>query len=194
MAAAYGKSDLLRVLLDFGLEPKGDTEETPPPFCLAAVNGHLDAFALLETHLDLSESVQFQLAQLLVWGMADKVASEEFKELLGRIPLEKVSELPLCDSTLLQHLAYMGKRTAVALLLQNGVDPMVTTERNEKTAEDWASSYSKVGVLVELAKVKEISADIMSSDIWSKVHGEQMLAMGERICSLLEKNSLGAEL
>ena len=65
---------------------------------------------------------------------------------------------------------------------------MVTTERNETTAEEWASSYSKVGVLVELAKVKEISADIMSSDIWSKVQGEQMLAMGERICSLLEKN------
>ena len=70
---------------------------------------------------------------------------------------------------------------------------MVTTERNETTAEEWASTYSKVGVLVELAKVKEISADIMSSDIWSKVQGEQMLAMGERICSLLEKNSLQAE-
>ena len=67
---------------------------------------------------------------------------------------------------------------------------MVTTERNETTAEEWAKQYSKVGVLVELAKVKEISADIMASDIWSKVQGEQMLAMGERICSLLEKNSL----
>ena len=70
------------------------------------------------------------------------------------------------------------------------VDPMVTTERNDRTAEEWASKYSKVGVLVELAKVKEISADIMASDIWSKVQGEQMLAMGERICSLLEKKSL----
>jgi len=188
MAAAYGKSDLLRVLLDFGLDPKDHIEGTPPPFCLAAVNGHLDAFAQFD--FDDSEPIQFQLAQLLVWGMAEKVPSEDFKELLGKIPLEKVSNVPLCDSTLLQHLAYRGRRTAVALLLQNGVDPMVTTERNETTAEEWASKYSKVGVLVELAKVKEISADIMASDIWSKVQGEQMLAMGERICSLLEKNSL----
>ena len=67
---------------------------------------------------------------------------------------------------------------------------MVTTERSESTAEELASDYRKVGVLVELAKVKEVSADIMSSEIWSKVQGEQMLAMGERICSLLEKNSL----
>ena len=67
---------------------------------------------------------------------------------------------------------------------------MVTTERSESTAEELASEYRKVGVLVELAKVKEVSADIMSSEIWSKVQGEQMLAMGERICSLLEKNSL----
>ena len=70
---------------------------------------------------------------------------------------------------------------------------MVTTERSESTAEELASEYRKVGVLVELAKVKEVSADIMSSEIWSKVQGEQMLAMGERICSLLEKNSLSAE-
>ena len=67
---------------------------------------------------------------------------------------------------------------------------MVTTERSETTAEELASDYRKVGVLVKLAKVKEVSADIMSSEIWSKVQGEQMLAMGERICSLLEKNSL----
>ena len=71
---------------------------------------------------------------------------------------------------------------------------MVTTERNDRKAEEFASKYGKVGVLAELAKVKEISADIMSSDIWSKVQGEQMLAMGERICSLLEKNSLSAEM
>ena len=80
------------------------------------------------------------------------------------------------------------------------VDPSVTTKENETTPEEWANRYNKVGVLVELAKVKELSADIMSGSIWSSVQREQMLAMGEKICSqqaklisLLEKSSLGAD-
>ena len=48
------------------LDPKAHTEETPPPFVLAAVNGHLEAFALLDPHLEKdSENLQFELAQ--VW-------------------------------------------------------------------------------------------------------------------------------
>ena len=67
---------------------------------------------------------------------------------------------------------------------------MATTEKNEATPEVWASKYKQVGVLVELAKVKEVSADIVSSEIWSKVQAEQMLAMGKRICSLLERSKI----
>ena len=44
------------------LDPKDHIEGTPPPFCLAAVNGHLDAFAQFD--FDDSEPIQFQLAQV----------------------------------------------------------------------------------------------------------------------------------
>ena len=47
------------------LDPKAHTEETPPPFVLAAVNGHLEAFALLAPHLEKDpENLQFELAQV----------------------------------------------------------------------------------------------------------------------------------
>ena len=96
-----------------------------------------------------------------------------------------------------------GKRAAIffsASSFSSSSSALFQVAKNETTAEEWANRYNKVGVLVELAKVKELSADIMSGSIWSSVQREQMLAMGEKICSqqaklisLLEKSSLGAD-
>lgn len=70
------------------------------------------------------------------------------------------------------------------------VDPSASVEKNERTPEEWAFKYDRVGVLVELAKVKEVSPEIMSSNLWSFVQREQMISMGGRMCSLLEKNTV----
>ena len=70
------------------------------------------------------------------------------------------------------------------------VDPSASVEKNERTPEELAFTYDRVGVLVELAKVKEVSPEIMSSNLWGFVQREQMISMGERICSLLEKNTV----
>ena len=90
--------------------------------------------------------INFILQQLLVWAMThcgdnnnchNWKASDQFKELLGSIPADQVnvpyllriidkqyelqvSEESVCGSTLLQNSAWMGNRSAVALLLQHG--------------------------------------------------------------------------
>jgi len=119
-SAAEGKTEYLQLLLDHGLDPDCHAEGTPRAVELAAVNGHVEAFSLLAArlHMDSHNSEWFQLGQLLVFGMAGKV--DEFKELLTRVPLDKVSSQPVYRSTLLQEFARCGKASAVAALLQYG--------------------------------------------------------------------------
>merc|ERR1719500_1443608 len=172
-AAARGKTDLLQILLDHGLDPEARVEDTPRAVELAAVNGRVETFAALAAHLHIdSDDEWFQLVQLLVWGMSGNgpnhcrnwKASEEFKE-------------PVWGSTLLQYFAWCGNRSAVALLLQHGADPTATTAKNPKLPERWAYEANHVGVLVELAKVKEVDPEIMSSSL-----GELVLKEEEREC------------
>jgi len=181
-AAARGKTDLLQLLLDHGLDPEAHQEDSPRAVELAAVNGRVESFAALAAHLQIdSDNEWFQLAQLLVWGMTGDgpnhcynwKASEEFKELLGNIPQAKVSKESVCGSTLLQDFAWCGNRSAVALLLKHGADPTAVTAKNPKLPERWAYESNHVGVLVELAKVKEVDPEIMSSSLGELVQKEE---------------------
>ena len=52
-------------------------------------------------------------------------------------------------------------------------DPSVTTAKNPKLPERWAYEFNHVGVLAELAKVKEVEADIMSSSLGELVQKEE---------------------
>jgi len=185
-AAARGRSDLLQLLLDHGGDPEAHQEDTPRAVELAAVNGRIETFAALAAHLQIdSDDEWFQLAQLLVWGMSGDgpnhchgwKASEEFKELLGNIPPSKVSKASVCGSTLLQDFAWCGNRSAGALLLQHGADPIATTAKNPKLPERWAYEHNHFGVLVELSKVKEVDPEIMLSSL-----GELVLKEEEREC------------
>ena len=46
-------------------DPNAHSDETPPPFLLAAVNGHMEAFEVLAPHAEKnSDSLQFELAQV----------------------------------------------------------------------------------------------------------------------------------
>jgi len=76
-------------------------------------------------------------------------------------------------STLLQYFAWCGNRSAVALLLQHGAKPTATTAENPKLPERWAYEHNHVGVLVELAKVKEVDPDIMSSSLGELVRKQE---------------------
>jgi len=177
-AAAHGKTEYLRLLLDHGLEHNSQVEETPTAVQLAACNGHIDAFSLLTAtpHMDSDNSEWLQLGQLLVFGMAGKV--DEFKELLTRVPLDKVNSQPVYRSTLLQELARSGKESAVAALLQYGVDPEFTLDastQNGWTPEMLAFKKNQLEVLVELNKFKELQPCIMESSL-----GMQILRREER--------------
>ena len=52
-------------------------------------------------------------------------------------------------------------------------DPSVTTAKNPKLPERWAYEFNHVGVLAELAKVKEVEPDIMSSSLGVLVQKEE---------------------
>jgi len=179
-AAARGKTHLLQHLLDHGLDPKAHLDDSPTAVELAADHGHAETFALLAAKLEM-DSDWLKLAQVLVWMMSGDgknhchnwKPSEEFKELLGSIPADQVSKESVCGSTLLQNSAWIGNRSAVALLLQHGADPTATTVKNPKLPERWAYEHNHVGVLVELAKVKEVEPDIMSSSLGVLVQKEE---------------------
>jgi len=181
-AAAKGHTEILQLLLDHGLDPEAHLEDSPTAVELAAVNGCVKTFALLKARLQTdSNSEWFQLAQLLVWGMSGHEGnhchnwkpSEEFKELLGKIPPAKVSQESVCRSALLQAFALAGNRSGVALLLKHGADPTATTVENPKLAERWAFNFNHVGVLAELAKVKDLGSDINVSSLGELVRKEE---------------------
>merc|ERR1719430_2972985 len=96
--------------------------------------------------------------------------SKEFKQLLQSLPPTKVSKESVCGSTLLQDFARCGNRSAVAALLRHGANPAATTVKNPKLPERLAYEHEHVGVLVELAKVKDVEPKIM----WSAL-GELVL-------------------
>merc|ERR1712037_646182 len=129
----------------------------------------VDVFSVLAAKLkmDSQNSEWFQLGQLLVLGMARQ--DDEFKELLGRVPLEKVSKEPVCKSTLLQDFARAGRAFAVTALLQYGVDPEAVTENNECSPEILAWKNNHLEVLVEMNKFKELKSCIMESDLGREV-------------------------
>merc|ERR1712192_142308 len=171
--AAEGKTDYIRLLLDHGLEPEWHCEGTPRAVELAAVNGHVDTFSLLAARLRMENNDWFQLGQLLVLAVAGK--DEEFKELLARVPVDKVSKEAVCGSTLLQDLARLGKTSAVTALLQHGVDPKETTDQNRQAPEILAWKNHHLGVLVEMNKLMELQPCIMESSL-----GKQVLRGEER--------------
>jgi len=100
---------------------------------------------------------------------------EEFKELLARVPVDKVSKEAVCGSTLLQDLARLGKTSAVTALLQYGVDPKDTTDQNGRAPEILAWKNHHLGVLVEMNKLMELQPCIMESSL-----GKQVLRGEER--------------
>merc|ERR1719209_289683 len=176
-AAVKGKTDLLQLLLDHGLDPEVHSEDSPTALELAADHGHTEAFALLAAAQEIDPD-WFKLAQVLVWAMSGDAAqnhfynwkpNEQFKELLGSIPADQLSKESICGSTLLQNTAWGGNRSAVALLLQHGADPTATTVKNSKLPEHWAYDHNHVGVLVELSKVKELNPEILSSSLGALV-------------------------
>merc|ERR1719430_3064384 len=220
-AAAKGKTELLQLLMDHGLDPEAHSEDSPTALELAADDGHAETFALLASKLEI-DSDWFKLAQVLVWAMSGDglnhyhnwKPSDQFKELLGSIPAEQVSKESICGSTLLQNSAWGGNRSAVALLLQHGADPTATTVKNPKLPEHCAYDHDHVGVLVELSKVKELNPEILSSSLgalvrelvqkeekreWRRKVLEQqqevvgMLKQQNQLISLLSRNSSEAE-
>jgi len=204
-AAARGKTELVRLLLDHGLDPDAHEGESPRAVELAAVYGRVETFALLTATLEIdSNSDWFQLAQLLVWAMPggkgkacyDWKPSEEFKKLLSSIPPAKVSKESVCGSTLLQSFASAGNRAGVALLLQHGAEPTATTANNPNLPERWAYNNNHVGVLAELVKVKEVAPDIMESSLGNLVLKEEEREWRRKMLemiSLLARKSLGTE-
>jgi len=150
--------------LNHGLDPECHVEGSPGAIELAAVNGHLDVFSILEERLkmDPQNSEWLQLGKLLVLGMAKQ--NDEFKERLAGVPLDKVSNEPVCGSTLLQDFARSGREFAVAVLLQYGVDPEVVTESNGSSPEILAWKSNHLEVLIEMNKFKELRSSIMESN------------------------------
>jgi len=190
-AAAQGKTEYLQILLDHGLDHNSQVEETPTPIQLAAVNGHMDAFSLLAARLqmDSDNSEWFQLGQLMVFGMAGKV--DEFKELLTRVALDKVTSQPVYRSTLLQELARSGKAPAVTALLQYGVDPEFTFgpswTQNGWRPETLAFKKNQLEVLVELNKFKELQPCIMESSMGMQIQRREERAWRKKMEEKLEK-------
>jgi len=194
--AAMGKTEYLQLLLDHGLQPDWHCDGSPPPIQLAAVNGHLDAFSLLAARLEMDSDNNewFQLGQLMALGMAGKI--DEFKELLTRVPLDKVNTQPVQRSTLLQELARSGKAPAVAALLQYGVDPGFTLDsyQNGWTPEALAFHKNHLEVLVELNKFKELQPSIMDSSMGMQIQRREERAWRKMIEEKLEKLVLKEEL
>jgi len=136
---------------------------------------------------------------------------EEFKELLARVPVDKVSKEAVCRSTLLQDLARLGKTSAVTALLQHGVDPEGTTDQNRQAPEILAWKNHHLRVLVELNKFMELQPCIMESPLgkqvlrkeeraWRKEMEEkqeschqEMVALLNQIISLLARDSAKTE-
>jgi len=207
--AGEGKTEYLQLLLDHGLEPEWHPEGTPRAVELAAVNGHVDAFSLLAARLPMENNEWFQLGQLLLLAVTGK--DEEFKELLARVPVDKVSKEAVCRSTLLQDLARLGKTSAVTALLQHGVDPEGTTDQNRQAPEILAWKNHHLRVLVELNKFMELQPCIMESPLgkqvlrkeeraWRKEMEEkqeschqEMVALLNQIISLLARDSAKTE-
>ena len=55
----------------------------------------------------------------------------------------------------------------------NRANPTATTAKNPKLPERWAYEYNHFGVLAELAKVKDLEVDIMSSSLGELVQREE---------------------
>merc|ERR1719209_2630299 len=71
LAAGRGKTDIVKLLLDHGLDAEAHGEDSLRAIELAAVYGQVDTFAALAAHLHIDSADEwFQLAQLLVWAMA----------------------------------------------------------------------------------------------------------------------------
>jgi len=184
-AAAEGKTDYLQLLLNHRLDLECHVEGSPRAIELAAVNGRLDVFSILEERLkmDPQNSEWLQLGKLLVLGMARQ--NDEFKERLGRVPLDKVSNEPVCGSTLLQDFAQSGREFAVAALLQYGVDPEVVTESNGSSPEILAWKSNHLEVLVEMNKFKELRSCITESDLGREVQRREERGWRKKMEELL---------
>jgi len=189
-AAAKGKTEILQLLLNHGVGPDGNGD-SPSAIDFAASCGRVEAFAFLAERLGAGQdSDWFGLRQLLVWGWSiygDEVTnrhnwkpSEEFQCLLSKLPLTKVSNEAVCGSTLLQSFCWVGNRAAVALLLQQGVNPSATTAKNPKLPERLAFEFSHVGVLAELAKIKVLDPEILSSSLGQLVQKEEEMEWQRR--------------
>jgi len=145
--------------------------------------------------LSFSCGLTMYIPQLLVLGMARQ--NDEFNELLGRACREKVSNVPVCGSTLLQDFARFGREFALAALLQYGVDPEVVTETNGSSPEILAWKSNHLEVLVEMNKFKELKSCIMESDLGREVQRKEERGwrkkMEELVALLNTRDSANAE-
>merc|ERR1712032_892300 len=159
--------EVLRILLDHGLDPLAVSKELPHSALeIAAAKGNAEVFPLLAAHSE--ESTKKKICQLWLWAWSEeKLPSDKFKALLQSIPIKEVNRQSIKGTgtyreqgrNLLQFLATRGKTAYVSLLLQQGADPEAVTEENPDIPLRCAWLNDHVAVMGLLADVSEVSAE-----------------------------------
>jgi len=189
--------EVLRILLDHGLDPLAVSKELPHSALeIAAAKGNAEAFPLLAAHSE--ESTKKKICQLWVWAWSEeKLPSDKFKALLQSIPIEEVNRQSIKGTgtyreqgrNLLQFLATKGKTAYVSLLLQQGADPEAVTEENPDIPLRCAWLNDHVAVMGLLAEVSEVSREIRSSSTWQLVEKEQEKRWQKEVLEKLNKQA-----
>jgi len=190
------KMEVLRILLDHGLDPLAVSKDLPLSAVeIAAAKGNTKAFDLLAAYTQ--ESNMKKICQLWIWAWFEKLPSDKFKNLLQSIPIEEVNRQSIKGTgdyreqgrNLLQFLALEGKTAHVSLLLQQGADPEAVTDENPDIPLRCAWLNDHVATMGVLAELSEVSLEIRSSSSWQLVEKEQEKRWQKEVLEKLNKQA-----
>jgi len=156
-AVLEGKTDFVRILLEYGIDPKLATEEkekSPLKIALERDNTEIVVLLCEATGEEVPDKVKLEQLSKAMYKEEKEGAKNEFSKILASLSPDLVSSTAVNRyGSVLRDALLEGKTDFIRLLLEHGVDPTVRTDNVENTPVQLAAERGSIELLTLFAEL-----------------------------------------
>merc|ERR1719385_301554 len=155
-AVFEGKTDFVRLLLDYGVDAKVATDEkddTPIEIALERDRTEIAVLLCEAIGEEVPDKVKLQQLSKAMYKEDKEEEKKEFSEILASLPPDVVSSTAVNDyGSVLRDAVLEGKTDFIRLLLEHGVNPTVGTDNVKDTPIQLAAERDSVEIMTLFAE------------------------------------------
>merc|ERR1719209_1050415 len=190
-AVLEGKTDFVRLLLEYGIDAKATTDEKEDmPIEIALERDHTEIAVLLSeaTGEEVPDKAKLEQLSKAMYKEDKEEAKKEFSKILASLSPDVVSSTAVDDyGSVLRDAVLERKIDFIRLLLEHGVDPTIGTDNVEDTPAQTAAKknsvelralFTEFGFALRGDEEEELPKDdVESKAAWNQIAKQEFLEL-----------------